>query len=293
VSRALPALLVAAALSCPAMAGPASAGAAPATDGGVSWSWLPPDPLFRIPIADTRAPQSHVTLRKDYANGVGELLPFGKAIDAAVAGEFRIGELSVAGWQLQPLISGAAFMVFRSEQELTFDLLAFDGYFGFPVDLRRGIWAGRLQWAHVSAHTADGMRKAEPDPPIPEGAWSREYWQLQGGPSLDWWRVYGGVLMVTHSIHDSGRWDLQAGGSVEGPWRLAPYAALDIKTQQTFEWAFSGAAHVGARLRGERQRLRLALVGYRGLEDTGKLEGREERYLGLALGLDTLGVFAD
>ena len=265
----------------------AAALAAPTEE--LSWDWLAGEPLYRLPVADTRSPLSNVTLRKDYANGVGELLDFGKAIDATIAGEIRFGELSVAGWQIQPLISAATFLGFRSEQELTFDLLTFDGYFGFPVDIRRDIWAARFQWAHVSAHTADGMRKAQPDPPVPEGAWSREYWQLQGGPEFDWWRVYGGVMMVTHSIHDSGRWDLQVGGSVEGPWTVAPYAAFDLKTQQTFDWAVTVNSQVGARFDGERQRIRLGLSYYAGLEDTGKLESREERYLGLLMGLDTIG----
>jgi len=268
----------------------AALAAEPGADGAsAAWAWLEGEPLYQLPLADTRSPLSHVTLRRDYATGVGELLEFGKVIDAAIAAEIRIGELSVAGWQVQPLISAATFLGFRSEQELTFDLLTFDGYFGFPVDIRRDIWAARFQWAHVSAHTADGMRKVQPDPPIPEGAWSKEYWQLQGGPQLDWWSAYGGVQLVTHSIHDSGRWGLQLGGAVEGPWAVAPYAAFDFKTQQTFDWAVTTSGQIGARVDGERQRIRLGLSYYRGLEDTGKLEGREERYLGLVLGLDTIG----
>ena len=188
-------------------------------------------------------------------------------------------------------VAAAAFMGFRASGELTFDLRTFDGYFGFPVDVSWDIWAARFQWAHVSAHTADGIRKdGAPDPSVVDGAWSREYWQLQGGPQLEWWRAYYGVMRVTHSVHDSPQTIQQFGGEIEAPQSISPYVAGDLRLQPfDSAWSPTYAGEVGLRFEASGHRLRVGVTGYTGLEDTGKFEGLEEHYVGLTLGMDSTG----
>lgn len=260
-----------------------------------TWTFLPAGRLFDLPVADSRAPLSGVSVRA--AQVEGGVLRWGtfQAIDATLAADVPLVEWG-AGLKLRASIAASAHMGFQADAQLTFGLRTFDGVFAFPLDFGwplddgRGDWSCRFQWTHVSAHTADGIRSErelleQEDLSAP---WSREYLQLLAGPSWPGMRLYGGGRYLLHVAGDEvvPPWTVHAGLEATGLTRLAPYTALDVKAYQELGWRPTLAMHVGLRLSGPSHRMRLALAGSTGTDDTGKFFGEEEHYLGLTLAVD-------
>lgn len=236
---------------------------------------LPPGGLFPLPVADTRSPVSSVTLRWDDGFGV----------DAALGASFPLVATGADPVALQFGIDAAGFMGFDPDGELTFDLETFDGLFAFPLSARRGPWAARLEWAHVSAHFADGVRD---DGALPGSGdqYSREWIRLLGSRALGPVRLYAGGRALLHDARDSEPWSFQGGVEVFGPWTAQPYVAVDVQVAQEFGWVPAVGGQLGAALPGEAARLRVAMVLRHGPDDTGKLDGRPESYVGLGFGFD-------
>lgn len=251
------------------------------------WIWLllPDERITPMPIADTRAPLSNVTLRKELGEGAPA---FAQTLDATLAADFPVVGLDNGPWSARLGLSAATFMGFSSDGELTFGLRTFDGLFGFPLDVAVGPWSLRLQWAHLSAHYGDGVRHDEARPTNLD-PYSREYIQLTAGYTLGPAWFYGGGRLISHTIDGASPLGLQAGAQVIGPWKLAPFAAADLKIDAEDDWTPSWSGQLGLLAPGERHRFRLGLVGYTGLDDTGKLAEEPERYIGLQFGFDTVG----
>ena len=239
------------------------------------WTWLPAEPLFPLPLADTRAPLSTVLVR------FGEE----RLLDASLAADFGVVRYQGGPVSVQAGLAAAAFMGFQAAGELTFELETFDGTFAFPVDVGWRRLGVRAQWAHTSAHFADGVRNDE-DRPTDFESWSREAVQVQAGWRFDLGRPYLGASAVTHATTEGAPWGLQAGGEVWGPWKVAPYAAGDVQLAAENGWEPGWSGQVGVHAWVGRQRFRLAMAGRSGPEDTGKLAGREERWVGLLFGFD-------
>jgi hypothetical protein len=240
-----------------------------------AWTWLPPEPLFPLPLADTRAPLSSVLVR------FGEE----RLLDATLAADFGLLRYETGPVRIQGGLVAAAFMGFQAAGELTFELETFDGTFAFPVDLAWRRLGLRAQWAHTSAHFADGVRNDD-DRPTDFESWSREAVQVQAGWRFELARPYLGASAVTHATTKGAPWALQAGGELWGPWGVAPYLAGDVRLAAENGWAPAWGGQVGAHAWVGRQRLRLALAARSGPEDTGKLSGRDERWLGLLFAFD-------
>ena len=246
---------------------------------------LPPTGAWRHPVADTRAPLSQVVMRGELTDDVDA--EFGEMIDATIGGELRAVEVRIDELTLQAGLVGGAYMGFRQGGELTFALRTFDGIFGLPLDAHWRFLSARLAWAHASAHTADGSRDTEgPSPTVDR--WSRETLTLLAGPTWRACRAYGGAELVYHDVEVYPQWGLQVGGEAALPWPLSPYVAVDLKLHQDSAWEPGLAFQVGGWY-ASHQRVRTALIGYFGPDDTGKYQGRDERYLGFVLGLDGTG----
>lgn len=239
-----------------------------------------PEPDFELPVADPGAPLSAVTLRWDERF----------TVDATLAADFP-----VVAWRpradtsLAFGVEAAGRMGFFPEPSLRFNLETFDGTFGFPVSFRWGPWAARLDLAHTSAHYADGA--AVPDGVVPDQvAYSREWVRLLGSRALGPARVYAGARLLVHDVRDAPPLALQVGGEVAGPWRVAPFLAVDLQLAEESAWAPALSGQAGVWLRpGAGARLRLALAGRVGPEDTGRLSGRDEAWIGLTIGFDRTG----
>jgi hypothetical protein len=73
---------------------------------------------------------------------------------------------------------------------------------------------------------------------------------------------------------------------------VAPFAAVDVQASSEFAWTPAVALQLGAAVRVGPRRLRVAMAGRTGPEDTGKLAGQDEAYLGLVFGFDAFGLGA-
>jgi len=245
------------------------------------WVLLPVSGLLGLPVADTRSANSVVNLRWDD----------GFAIDAAIGANFPAVEYRGEAWAAQVGVEAAGFMSFDPDGALTFDLDTFDGVFGFPLSARAGRWSGRVEWAHLSAHFADGVRDNGALPGSGD-QYSREYLRFIAARDLGPARVYGGGRLLTHDARDSEPWMAQVGAEVFAPWRLAPYAAVDLQLAQEFDWSPAIGGQTGVAFPGDHARFRVAMIGRHGPDDTGKLDGAQESYLGLGFGFDYGGVLA-
>ena len=244
-----------------------------------TFAWLPAASLFALPVADTRAPLSHVTLRG------GERF----AIDATLGADFPVVRATVGTVELDAGVEAAVAMGFDPGDNLRFDMETVDGTFGFPFGLRSGPWSARLELAHTSAHFADGVWNDGAAPEETEG-YSREWARLLGARRLGPARLYVGARALIHDQRDLPPWAVQVGGEIEAPWTLSPFAAVDLQLADENDWAPELAAQLGVRAHVVRgQRLRVAAIGRVGPEDTGKLQGKREAWVGLTFGLDGTG----
>ena len=247
------------------------------------WTLIPAYALFALPIADTRSPVSSVTLRWGDHFGV----------DAAIGADFPLVQWEHASVRVQAGVIAAAFLGFQPGGELTFNFETFDGVFAFPVDVAVGEWAGRVQWGHTSAHFGDGARNDIKRPDLFD-TYSREWVQVQASRSLAAPRVvsaraYVGGRWTTHGSGASDPFMAQVGGEGEGPWKVAPYLALDVQLAGESDWQPAMAGQVGARVRVGGRRLRVGLTGRSGPEDTGRLHTETEAYVGMVVGFDATG----
>ena len=236
------------------------------------WSALPSRPAFAPPLADTRSPYSVVVGHSD-------------GIDAAVAARFPLVELDAGAVRAQFGVSAGLFLGFQPDGPLVFDFETFDGLFLFPLDVQAGPWSARLTWAHLSAHYGDGVRD---DGALPTniGAYSREWAALTVVRQLGPARVYVGGRALLHVIPEEKPLAMQVGAEVEGPWRVSPYAAVDLQVTQEADGAPELCGQLGARLRTGAWRLRVAAAMRTGPDDTGKNRPAREQWVGVLFGFE-------
>ncbi len=248
---------------------------------------LPGDPIFAVPVADTRASLSSVVLRFDPSTTL--TLGPGQAIDANLGAALPLVGGRYGEWDFQLSIAASVHMGFEADAELTFGLRTLDGWFALPLDVRSGPWSARLAWIHVSAHFADGIRSGE-DLPSERGSYSREAVAGLLSRDLGVGRVYGGGHFNIHTVHEEAPWMVQLGTEVVPQGDCMPFGAFDLKFHQEHGWEPTLSAQVGMMWLGEGGRFRLAATAYAGKDDTGKYLGEDERYVGLVLGFDTTGL---
>ncbi len=241
--------------------------------------WLPAASLFAVPVADTRAPLSSVTLRWDDRF----------AIDATLAADFPVLRVTRGDLSVDAGIEAMVILGFQPNENLRFDLETVDGTFGLPVGLRWGLWTGRFEVAHTSAHFADGVTD-DPEPPASSEGYSREWARLLAARQFGPARLYAGAKALLHDQRGLPPWSVQAGGEVAGPWKIAPFGAVDVQAAAENGWDPEVAAQVGVRAQvGGGRRLRVAATGRYGPDDTGKLQGQNEAWLGITFGFDSTG----
>lgn len=245
----------------------------------VAWLWLPATGVFVLPLADTHSALSSVTPRWSDRYGV----------DATIAADFPVLALRAGELEADLGIEAGVWMGFDPSDDLQFDLQTVDGTFAVPIAVRRGRWSGRLVVGHTSAHFADGVRDDTTLPGSPEG-YSREWLTLTGSRELGPARLYAGARVLLHDQRRAEPFAVQVGGELAAPWVVAPYLAVDLQLAGENAWAPAVAGQVGVLAAPHAgQRLRVALAGRTGPEDTGKLSGQTEAWLGVLFGFDTTG----
>lgn len=240
-----------------------------------AWDVLPDGLAWHAPLADSRSPLSRIVVRADDP----------VVIDATLAQTFPLVAARTDTVEARLSVGAALFLGFENDGPLIFDFQTFDGWFALPLDVRAGPWSARLEWAHVSAHYGDGVRddSARPGNFDP---WSREYWRLHGARTVGPARVYASVSAVTHAEPATEPFGCGVGAEVAARGELAPYAAVDLQVAQEHAWAPAIEGQAGGWWTTGPYRLRLAVAGRTGPEDTGKLQPGEERWIGLLFGFD-------
>lgn len=178
----------------------------------------------------------------------------------------------------------------------TFPLETADYLIGFHADLGGDRLTGRFEFAHVSAHLADGYDGTEQ-----AMTYSREYFTLYGsyerestpGSAIGFARAYGSLRWSNHAIPDVRRWRVQAGGELvsrplSGPGGATrAYVACDLRLFRDGDLSVNRTAHAGLLFHNEGSRgLRIALVYHGGRSEHGQFHHLEDDYGGVGLFFD-------
>jgi hypothetical protein len=168
----------------------------------------------------------------------------------------------------------------------SFPLEAADFLIGLHTDLERGRFTGRLAFAHVSAHLADGYKG-----PRPAITYSREFFTLYGSYNWPRLRLYGSIRLSNHAIPGVKRWQTQVGGELTSPrlfGRLPRvYAAYDLRIFDDPGAAANHTAQAGLLFHNDRQAgLRLALILHTGRSEHGQFHDLPDRFAGVGIFFD-------
>lgn len=248
--------------------------AAPATLHAGSVDWLPETPLLTPQVADPRETATAFTLRSGTTR-----------LDGTIADRVCLLHYTTSDLALQVDLGLGLFLGFDPGGSLTFGITTVDGLIRLPVAARWRDLGALVEWAHLSAHYADGVRQSDLRPPEDEGPWSREYVRVAFSWEHATFRPYVGSRALIHTMPEAPILGFQAGWTVLGPWRVAPFHAADLKLDADRGWrpALSGQAGVAFRAGGA-SALVLAATGHWGPDDTGKLQGEDDPYLGGMIG---------
>ncbi|MCY3772856.1 MAG: DUF1207 domain-containing protein [Gemmatimonadetes bacterium] len=179
----------------------------------------------------------------------------------------------------------------------TFPLETADYLVGMHADLGGGRLTGRFEYAHVSAHLADGYDGSAQA--MGAMTYSREYFTLYGsyerearrGGVIGSARAYGSLRWSNHAIPDVRRWRVQAGAElVSSPLTggaTRAYLACDVRVFRDGDLSVNRTAHAGLMFHsGESRGLRFALVYHGGRSEHGQFHRQQDDYAGIGLFFD-------
>lgn len=282
---------------------------------GGTWRFAAPQQrLFRPLLADPTEARLAVTSNLgDRLNG--DIGGSWEAADYAWDGD--------SGLRFRTGIHAGVFSKLR-RSGTTFPLETADYLIGFHADLGNDRTTGRFEYAHVSAHLADGYEGyGGPHQPDQEDradqadqavravramramTYSREYFTLYGarelrfapgsaiGSAIGSARVYGSLRWSNHAIPDVRRWRVQGGAELvfrplagEGGATRA-YLACDMRMFRDGDISVNRTVHAGLLFHNEASRgLRLAFVYHGGRSEHGQFHHLEDDYAGIGLFFD-------
>jgi hypothetical protein len=245
---------------------------------GANARWLPAGRMVPLLPADPRESATTLTLRS------GEPPLEGAIGDAAGILRLDFGETA-----LQLDLGAAIFLGFLPGDGFTFGVQTLDGLVRLPISAESGPFTATLEWSHLSAHYADGVRYDDAKPDNTDG-WSREQVRLLVAWRTAWVTPYLGLRELVHAIPAAPRPGVQAGLRAAGPAAATWFGALDVSLNADSGWTpgLSWQSGLLARAEGGRA-LRLGLAAYRGPAVAGKRRGQQDAWIGGAIGFDWLG----
>lgn len=194
---------------------------------------------------------------------------------------------------LQLELGAAIFLGFLPGESFTFGIATVDGLIRVPVSLSWGDARLALEWGHISAHYADGVRY---DDQLPENTrgYSREHLRLLAAWHLPWVQPYLGLRQLIHSIPSAPGFQVQTGLAAHGQRPGTWYQALDLAWSADTSWYTRASYQGGVLLRHpDGQAMRCGLVVYRGPALAGKRMGEHDSYIGGMLAFDWHGGWND
>ena len=254
---------------------------------GGTWRFAAPQQrLFRPLLADPTEARLAVTSN------------LGDRLNGDIGGSWEAADYAWdadSGLRFRTGIHAGVFSKLR-RSGTTFPLETADYLIGFHADLGNDRITGRFEYAHVSAHLADGY-----DGPEKSMTYSREYFTLYGaremrftpGSAIGSARVYGSLRWSNHAIPDVRRWRVQGGAELvfrplagDGGATRA-YLACDVRLFRNGDISINRTAHAGLLFHNEASRgLRLAFVYHGGRSEHGQFHRQEDDYAGIGLFFD-------
>ncbi len=190
---------------------------------------------------------------------------------------------------LQVELGAAIFLGFLPGGSLTFGISPVDGLIRLPISMSWKRLRMTLEWAHISAHYADGVRYGDNLPP-PSDGYSREQLRLISSLELPWVRPYVALRELVHVIPEDRRFGVQLGLKAYGQRRFTWYEALDLAWHADNDWRTRLSYQGGMLLRASRQRaVRGGVTAFWGPALAGKRCGEQDAYLGVVFGFDWHG----
>jgi hypothetical protein len=246
------------------------------TANAADWRFAPRSRLFQPLLADPTETQFSILKYTNNSRLEGTIGGSWEAFDAkrANGSTVRIG------------IHAGVFTLLRKTGP-TFPLEMTDFLFGLHTDVQQGHFSGRFEFAHVSAHLADGFS----DPVRRPFTYSREYFTFYGAYSWHWLRVYSSLRLSNHAIPNIKRWRLQIGSEAVTRSLLGEkarmYAAYDLRIFNALGTVTNLTAHLGILFHSPSgSGLRAAIVGHSGRSEHGQFFDVRDQYIGLGLFLD-------
>jgi len=245
-------------------------------DSDVGWQFLPGSNTRPVLWADGREPMSRVTGRTGQTR-----------LEATLADGFVAFRYDADAWAVQIGLASGGYLSFDPKGSMTFALVTFDGLVSLPITFTHGDLAHTVDWTHVSAHYADGIRGVLGYGEIDTGTYSREHLRWTTAFQAGRWTPYLGARVLIHSIPEVAPLGFQAGLQWDGRADLPLFAAVDGRAAAEHGWRARLRGQVGARFEGPRDRgVQLGLECARGPDEKGKWEGREDPYCGVFLALE-------
>lgn len=182
-------------------------------------------------------------------------------------------------------IHSGVFTLLRKDG-VTYPLDTADFLIGIHADMQKGLFTGRFEFVHVSAHLADGFKGTRT--PI---TYSREYFTLYGAYQLPHLRLYGSLRASNHAIPDTRRWRLQAGGELVSGRLFGhiprSYLAWDMRIFSDGGTVANHTVQAGLMIHNTDQAgLRIAMIIHTGRSEHGQFHDLNDQYAGLGLFFD-------
>jgi Protein of unknown function (DUF1207) len=204
-----------------------------------TWQVLPAGLLYRSYMAGVKeARLGTVALRQSGGD------TFQESTLGARVGIVRYGTptaIRPEGWELD--VEGAAFL--RQNWDENLDVEAVDFRYGVPLTWRRGPWAAKFAFYHLSSHAGDEFLIRNPG--FQRINYLRDVLLL--GVSYNVtpdWRVYGEVGYAVHTDAGAEPWELQFGAEyspiVRNGIKGSPFFAVNGYLRQDFD--FGGSLNV-------------------------------------------------
>lgn len=270
---------------------------------GGTWRFAAPQQrLFRPLLADPTETRLAITSN------------LGDRLNGDIGGSWEAADYAWdadSGLRFRTGIHASVFSKLR-RSGTTFPLETADYLIGFHADLGNDRITGRFEYAHVSAHLADGYDGADradkadrADRAMRAMTYSREYFTLYVaremrfapgsaiGSAIGSARVYGSLRWSNHAIPDVRRWRVQGGAELvfrplagDGGATRA-YLACDVRLFRDGDISVNRTVHAGLLFHNEASRgLRLAFVYHGGRSEHGQFHRQEDDYAGIGLFFD-------
>ena len=240
------------------------------------WRFAPRGRLFLPLLADPMEPRFSLVT---YFNN--------NRLEGTIGGSWEAVDVAWdSGVLLRSGIHAGVFTLLR-KSGATFPLETTDFLFAWHTDLRYHRLTGRFEFAHISAHMADGYT----DPDRTPITYSREFLTIYADYRWFPLRLYSSLRVSNHAIPDIKRWRVQFGGELNSGFLLGRnprlFAAYDVRIFDSSGTVANQTGQLGVMFHtSQHTGLRIALVGHTGRSEHGQFHDLSDHYVGLGLFFD-------